>query len=201
MLAERSGEVLGRTKGDGLTGAKVGSAEIGSVFSSDGVAFGELSLGGLNQKCFFLVEGLVGLVGLVELVGRLGDADADTGLLATASSPGEILFFSKLAEPGVAASAVLGRRLGLPSSLVRTKVGADCVGGLAAAKELILPVREWVPRIVELLPSVSDEIKDKGRGMTSTVSEKPTRGRTPGALSRRTCGEVAPELLLEGQTG
>jgi hypothetical protein len=139
MLAERSGEVLGRTKGDGLAGAKVGSAEIGSVSSSDGVAFGELSLDGLNQKCFFLVEGLVGLVGLVD---RLGDADADTGLLATASSPGKILFFSKLAEPGVAASAVLGRRLGLPSSLVRTQVGADCVGGLAAAKELILPVRE-----------------------------------------------------------
>lgn len=58
-----------------------------------------------------------------------------------------------------------------------------------------------MPRIVELLPSVSDEIKDKGRGMTSTVSEKPTRGRTPGALSRRTRGEVGLELLLGPQTG
>jgi hypothetical protein len=49
MLAERSGEVFGRTKGDGLAGAKLGSAGIGSVFSNDGDAFGELSLEGLNQ--------------------------------------------------------------------------------------------------------------------------------------------------------
>jgi hypothetical protein len=136
MLAERSGEVFGRTKGDGLAGAKLGSAGIGSVFSNDGDAFGELSLEGPNQKCFFLVEGLA------EPVDMLGDPDADTGLLATAFSPGETLFFGKLDGLGLAASAVLGRRLGLPSSWLRTKVGADCEGGLAAANELILPVRE-----------------------------------------------------------
>ena len=136
MLAECSGDVFGRTKGDGLAGAKVGSAEIGSVFSSAGVVFGEASLGGLNQKCFFLAEGLA------ELVDMLGDPDADTGLLATAPSPGDILFFGSLDGLGVAASAVLGRRLGLPSSLLRTKVDAACAGGLAAANELILPVRE-----------------------------------------------------------
>jgi hypothetical protein len=58
-----------------------------------------------------------------------------------------------------------------------------------------------VPRTVELLPSVSDEIKDNGRGMTSTVSEKPTRGRTPGALSRRTRGEEVVDLLLGSEAG
>ena len=58
-----------------------------------------------------------------------------------------------------------------------------------------------MPRIVELLPSVSDEIMDSGRGMTSTVSEKPTRARTPGALSRRGRGEEATDLLLGPGTG
>jgi hypothetical protein len=85
MLADRSGEVFGRTVVDGLAGAKAGSAEIGSVFSTAGVVFGELSLEWLNQKCFLL------LVGLVELVDILGDADADTGLLARRSSPVEVL--------------------------------------------------------------------------------------------------------------
>lgn len=54
--------------------------------------------------------------------------------------------------------------------------------------------------MVELLPSVSDEIMDNGRGITSTVSEKPTRGRPPGALSRRRRGEVT-DLSLELETG
>lgn len=44
MLADRSGEVFGRTMGDGLAGAKDGSDEIGSAFSTEGVVFGELSL-------------------------------------------------------------------------------------------------------------------------------------------------------------
>jgi hypothetical protein len=39
--------------------------------------------------------------------------------------------------------------------------------------------------MVEVLPSVSDDIRERGRGMTSMVSEKPTLGRTPGALPRR----------------
>jgi hypothetical protein len=37
---------------------------------------------------------------------------------------------------------VLGRRRGLPFSLLATKTGAECAGGLAAANELILPVSE-----------------------------------------------------------
>jgi hypothetical protein len=44
MLAERSGDVLGRTIIEGLAGAKAGSAKIGSDFSTEGVVFGELSL-------------------------------------------------------------------------------------------------------------------------------------------------------------
>ena len=55
--------------------------------------------------------------------------------------------------------------------------------------------------MVELLPSVSDEIIDSGRGMTSTISEKPTRGRPPGALSRRRRGEDVIDLSLEPETG
>lgn len=111
--------------------------------------------------------------------------EADIGRFKKSSPAGESFSMAKLAGLGLAASAVLGRRLGLSSSLLRTKSGVECAGELAAAKELTLPVKEWVPRIVELLPSVSEEIKDNGRGMKSTRSEKPTRGRTPGALSRR----------------
>ena len=81
-------------------------------------------------------------MGLAELVDILGDADADTGLLVGRSSPVEVLFWARLAGTRVAASAVLGRRRGLPSPLLATKTGADCAGGLAAANELILPVSE-----------------------------------------------------------
>ena len=136
MLADRSGEVFGRTMGEGLAGAKDGNAEVGSTFSAEGVDFVELSLELPNQKSFFLLEGLA------ELVDRLGDPEADAGLLAKTSSPEGALLFAKFDGLGVAASAVLGRLLGLPSSLPRTKVGADCAGGLAAANELTLPVSE-----------------------------------------------------------
>ncbi len=181
-LAERSGEVFGRAVGDGLAGANAGNAEIGSVFSVLGVVFGEHSFEWLNQKCFFLLEGLV------DAVARPPNPEADTGRFRGLSS--STYFLTKLTGLGLAASAVLGRRLGLSSSLLRTKDGIDCVGGLAAAKELTLPVNECVPRIVEVLPSVSEEIRDSGLGMTSTRSENPTRGRTPGALSRRRRGEL-----------
>ena len=126
--------------GDGVGGAIFGSEEIGSVFSSSGVVFGELSWEFVNQKCFLLVAGLA------EPVDRVGDpdpdADADAGLLARTSSPVATLFFAKLDGLGVAASAVLGRRLGLPSSLFKTKVVADVAGGLDAANELMLPLSE-----------------------------------------------------------
>jgi hypothetical protein len=81
-------------------------------------------------------------VGLAELVDILGDADADTGLLVRRSSPVEVLLWARLDGTRVAASAVLGRRRGLPFSLLATKTGAECAGGLAAANELILPVSE-----------------------------------------------------------
>lgn len=44
-----------------------------------------------------------------------------------------------------------------------------------------------------MLPSVSEEIIESGRGITSTVSENPTRGRVPEALARRR-GEVGGVL-------
>ena len=81
-------------------------------------------------------------MGLVELVDILGDADADTGLLVGSSSPVEVLFWVRLGGTRVAASAVLGRRRGLPSPWLAMKTGTDCAGGLAAANELILPVSE-----------------------------------------------------------
>jgi hypothetical protein len=81
-------------------------------------------------------------VGLAELADTLGDADADTGLLVRRSSPVEVSFWARLGGTRVAASAVLGRRRGLPSPLLATKTGADCAGGLAAANELMLPVSE-----------------------------------------------------------
>jgi hypothetical protein len=80
-------------------------------------------------------------VGLAEFV-DIGDADADTGLLVRRSSLVEVLFWVRLDGIRVTASAVLGRRRGLPSPLLATKTGADCAGGLAAANELILPVSE-----------------------------------------------------------
>lgn len=47
------------------------------------------------------------------------------------------------------------------------------LSGKGLAIELMLFVTEW-PRTVELLLSVSDEIMERGLGMTSTVSEKST---------------------------
>lgn len=54
---------------------------------------------------------------------------------------------------------------------------ADGLDVLALIIDVILPVREWFCRMVDRLLDVSDEIVDKGRGMNSTVSENPTRGR------------------------
>lgn len=57
-------------------------------------------------------------------------------------------------------------------------------GGLGVPKlrtEEILLLTEW-PLIVENELSVSDEIVESGRGMISTLSEKPTRGRDGGLV-------------------
>lgn len=43
--------------------------------------------------------------------------------------------------------------------------------------EEMLPVREWLARIVDRLLDVSEEMVDSGRGINSIVSENPTRGR------------------------
>lgn len=56
-------------------------------------------------------------------------------------------------------------------------------GGLGApplTRDVMLPVTEWLTEwlasTVDRLLDVSDEIVDKGRGINSIVSEKPTRG-------------------------
>lgn len=48
---------------------------------------------------------------------------------------------------------------------------------LALMMDVMLPVTEWLARSVDRLLEVSDDIVDRGRGMNSTVSEKPTLGR------------------------
>lgn len=52
-------------------------------------------------------------------------------------------------------------------------------GGLEApalTMDVMLPVTEWPARMVDRVLDVSDEIVERGRGMNSIVSEKPTRG-------------------------
>jgi hypothetical protein len=61
--------------------------------------------------------------------------------------------------------------------------------------ELMLFVTECEALIVDMELDVSDEIVDSGRGINSSVSEKPTLGRAPPALSRRVLGgEFGAEL-------
>jgi len=130
-----------------------------------------------NQKYFFLFGGLPELT-------VPGGPEADKGRLGRLITDNDLSPEAMLPVKVDKASAVCGRS-GEPlvDSLEEliTRVGL----GVGLAIELILPDSEWQPRIVELLPSVSDEIIDRGRGITSTCSENPTRGRTPGALSRR----------------
>lgn len=55
-------------------------------------------------------------------------------------------------------------------------------GGLGVPRlsiDEMLLLTEW-PRIVDMELSVSEEMVDSGRGMISTLSEKPTRGRDGG---------------------
>jgi len=54
-------------------------------------------------------------------------------------------------------------------------------GELRLSTEDMLLLTEWPRTDVE--PSVSDEIVDRGRGMNSMLSEKPTRGREIGLTS------------------
>ena len=146
-----------------------------------GDGLGEHSAELLNQKCFFLVGGLPLLV-------TIGDPEADNGLFGklatTESCPGAVR-----PMPKVEGSAVTGLLRGLtsdPTGLLKDCSAAhDSRGFGLVAIELILPDREWLPRIVDVLPSVSEEISERGRGITSMVSEKPTLGRIPGALPRR----------------
>lgn len=150
---------------------------------------GEHSAELLNQKCFFLVGGL-------PLFVTTGDPEADNGLF------GKVAIIESCAgtarpRPNVDGSAVTGLLRGLisdPIGLLKDCSAAhDSRGFGLVATELILPDREWFPRMVDVLPSVSDEMSERGRGITSIVSEKPTLGRTPGALPRRR-GEALGEV-------
>lgn len=48
----------------------------------------------------------------------------------------------------------------------------------------MLPVTEWLARIVDKLLDVSEDMVESGRGMNSTVSEKPTRVRDGAPTAR-----------------
>lgn len=189
MLALRSGDVLGRASSSTGLGAKVWLAK-GSAFSALGVGLGEPSAELLDQKCFFLVGGLPLLV-------TAGEPEADSGRFGKVTTPDSCIG-SERPRPNVAGSAVTGLLRGLtsePIGLLNDCSPAQERRGFGlVAMELILPEREWFPRIVEVLPSVSDDINDNGRGITSTVSEKPTLGRTPGALPRRR-GDAVGDLV------
>ena len=143
-----------------------------------------------NQKCFFLVGGLPEVV-------TAGEPEADKGLLGRLTID---IAFSALAEAEnnrVAVSAVLGRSGGLSTSRPVGELTSDIVRGVGlAAIEFILPDTEW-PRMVEQLPSVSEEIKESGLGIISTRSAKPTRSRGPGMLSLRR-GDDGGERLPPG---
>jgi hypothetical protein len=132
---------------------------MGSLGSTRGVAAGELLLEWLNQKYFFLLGGL-------PEVNVPGDPEADRGRL------GRLIMDRFLSEAMPddkvdKASAVFGLS-GETEVLVEDVTTTIGLGVGLAAIELMLPDREWQPRMVELLPSVSDEIMDKGLGMTST---------------------------------
>jgi hypothetical protein len=154
----------------------------GSVFSMVGVCFGvlleDVSLlpPALNQNLFLFA-------GFPEL-GKKLESDAESGLFSRLSSPRESSIGGSIWRLEPTASAVLGLCAG-PFSLGSGE-GVDLGAGLP--QDVMLPVKEWFPRIVDVLPSVSEEIIDNGRGITSIVSENPTRVRVPVAQARR-CGE------------
>jgi hypothetical protein len=188
-LPDRSGETfdLDRLLAGGSR-LRDDSGSRGFWISALGVGVGEMPGEFDDQKCFRLVGGLPDAV-------IAGEPDADSGRFGRLIA---VSAFSARAGPEnsrVVASAVLGRSRGLSVSgeigelIVRTDFGV----GLAAM-ELMLPDSEC-PRIVEQLVSVSDEINDNGRGIISTLSANPTRGRAPGALSLR-LGEAGGERLV-----
>jgi hypothetical protein len=187
-LVLRSGEVLGLGLSVDLVVVRIGASTSGLGLSAVGVGDGEECCDGLNQKCFFLFGGLPDNV-------TDGDPDAESGRLGMES----VSSFSSRERTGdrsVDGSAVLGRCFGGLSPIHRGRVG-ELTAELLLAIELMLPDRLW-PRTVEQLPSVSEEISDRGRGrgMTSTRSAKPTRGRAPFMLSLR-WGEDGMDCVID----
>jgi hypothetical protein len=189
MLPVRSGEVFGR----GTVGVASRDRSVReSVRSSLGVGVGD-ELGEFeDQKCFFFVGGLPELC-------TAGELDAERGLFGRFTIERA---FSARADPEkskVAGSAVLGRTGVLSSSKgLGEFINITGLRGVGlAAIELILPETECPYRMVEQLPSVSEDINESGRGIISTRSAKPTRGRGPGLLSRRR-GEDGVDRVLFG---
>lgn len=162
----------------------------GSVFSCLGVGVGEGSFPCVDQKCFFLGGGLPD----EEII---GDPDADKGLLGILRR----LSASGRAQPekSKAASAVFGLRSAGASVMTGLVDMGDSrmLSGRGLARELILLDREWPPRTVELLLSVSEEIIDRGLGITSTVSEKSTVLDLYVDIFSLRLGEAGGDLLEE----
>ena len=162
----------------------------GSASSCFGVEVGVGSLLFADQKCFFFGGGL-------PLEETIGDSQADKGLFGMVKRPS--VLSSLTLENSSAASAVLGL-----FAAVRSKtgglIGAKDSSGLAGGGltiELMLFVTEW-PQMVELLRSVSEEIIERGRGITSTRSEKSTvRDRAADTL-RLLCGDAGGDRVAEG---
>ena len=90
--------------------------------------------------------------------------------------------------------AVCGRdcRGSLSNVVSKAALAVLVDGGLGApalTMDVMLPVTEWPARIVDRLLDVSDEMVERGRGINSIVSEKPTRAL--GTPSK----EVVPRCL------
>ncbi len=62
-----------------------------------------------------------------------------------------------------------------------------------SAIEVMLPVTEWLARMVDKLLDVSEDMVESGRGINSTVSEKPTRVRDGAPTAR-----FSTELVFGG---
>lgn len=173
ILAFRSGEDLGLLvvhSSEGVKADRYDSVVLSSaLISAD--TFASCSSEGEPQKCF-LFEG-----GLPELVDGLGVSDEDNGRLGL-----------DVGEDGTSLEVIedsVGDVEGCGEMFRERLDDDDGLGGLGM--ELTLPDAECDARTVEVLPSVSDEIKDSGRGISETVSEKATRGfvKAPGSDSRR----------------
>lgn len=116
------------------------------------------------------------------MLSMAGDPEADSGRFGKVGTESDWSCEECLAKSIVAASAVLGLCWKVLCSMDGEFKVDVARAGLAI--ELILLFNEWPNRIVEVLPSVSEEISERGLGITSIFSANSTLGRGPVALSR-----------------